>query len=86
MNNGYGFEISGYEFSGDLSSALAKLTLFLTVLFLKTKIAKGDAEYMLKGAEWFRFIAFPYLRYLCSVPWRGLPVGPITAGSEILSS
>ena len=32
LNNGYGFEISGYEFGGDLSSALAKLTLFLTVL------------------------------------------------------
>ena len=71
LNNGYGFEISGYEFSGDLSSALAKLTLFLTVLFLKTKIAKGDAEDMLKGAEWFRFIAFPVftILVLCAMGW-----------------
>ena len=71
MNEKYSISVSGYEFSGDLSAALAKLTLFLTVLFLKTKIAKGDAEDVLKGAEWFRFIAFPLftILVLCAMAW-----------------
>ena len=71
MNEKYSISVSGYEFSGDLSAALAKLTLFLTVLFLKTKIAKGDAGDVLKGAEWFRFIAFPLftILVLCAMAW-----------------
>ena len=71
MNEKYSISVSGYEFSGDLSAALGKLTLFLTVLFLKTKIAKGDAGDVLKGAEWFRFIAFPLftILVLCAMAW-----------------
>lgn len=71
MSERYSLSVSGYEFSWDMSTALAKLTLFLTVLFLKTKISKGDAEDVLKGAEWFRFIAFPLFTIvvLCAMLW-----------------
>lgn len=71
MNERISLSFSGYEFSGDLSDALAKLTLFMTVLFLKTKIAKGDAEDILKGAEWLRFIIFPIfsILVLCAMAW-----------------
>ncbi len=71
MNEKYSISVSGYEFSGDLSAALGKLTLFLTVLFLKSKIAKGDAGDVLKGAEWFRFIALPLftILVLCAMAW-----------------
>lgn len=71
MNERISLSFSGYEFSGDLSDALAKLTLFMTVLFLKTKIAKGDAEDILKGAEWLRFIIFPIfsILILCAMAW-----------------
>lgn len=71
MNERISLSFSGYEFSRDLSDALAKLTLFMTVLFLKTKIAKGDAEDILKGAEWLRFIIFPIfsILVLCAMAW-----------------
>ena len=71
MNERISLSVSGYEFSWNLSAALAKLTLFMTVLFLKTKIARGDAEDILKGAEWFRFIAFPLFTIivLCAMLW-----------------
>ena len=77
MNERFSLSVSGYEFSGNLSDALAKLTLFMTVLFLKTKIAKGDAEDILKGAEWLRFVIFPVftILVLCAMAWT-------TRGSE----
>jgi hypothetical protein len=71
MNERFSLSVSGYEFNWDLSAALAKLTLFMTVLFLKTKIARGDAEDILKGAEWLRFIIFPIFSIvvLCAMAW-----------------
>ncbi len=59
-----------------LSTALAKLSDFIVVLFLRKLISNGDSENPLRDSEWFRFILFPIFTLVVIVVMMGDSVVP----------